>query len=103
MSRIGGGPVAPILLPMKRGRTPLWLLRDLPALVGLVLSFWPLMIMVITNGRRAMRGQRIDPGVCDALMQMLPLAEARPCSGRLERWRPLADLEPGRPADVDGH
>jgi hypothetical protein len=24
-----------------------------------------------------MRGQRIDPGVCDALMQMLPIAEAR--------------------------
>ena len=54
----------------------MWLLRDLPALAGIVLSFWPLMIMVISDGRRAMRGEKMRPGVYQRLMQMLPVAEA---------------------------
>jgi hypothetical protein len=62
---------------MKRGRPPLWLLRDLPALIGIVLSFWPLMIMVISNGRRAMLGKKISPRAFDCVMQMLPIAEAK--------------------------
>jgi hypothetical protein len=62
---------------MKRGRIPLWLLRDVPALIGVAWSFWPLMIMVITNGRKAMRGRAISPHIYEALMQMLPIAEAR--------------------------
>ena len=62
---------------MKRGRTPLWLLRDLAALVGIVLSFWPLMIMVIASGRRAMLGKQISPRAFDCVMQLLPMAEAR--------------------------
>jgi hypothetical protein len=55
----------------------LWLLRDLPALIGIAWSFWPLMILVISSGRRAMRGKQVDRSVYDALMQMLPIAEAR--------------------------
>jgi len=48
---------------MKRGIVPLRLLRDLPGLVGLAWSFWPLMIMVISTGRRAMRGKQISPRI----------------------------------------
>ena len=55
----------------------MWLLRDLPALIGIVLSFWPLMIMVIANGRRAMLGNKISPRAFDCVMQLLPMAEAR--------------------------
>ena len=62
---------------MKPGRTPLWLLRDLAALVGIALSFWPLMIMVIANGRRAMSGRKISPRADECVMQMLPIAEAQ--------------------------
>ena len=62
---------------MKRGSIPLWLLRDLPALIGIAWSFWPLMILVISSGRRAMRGKQVHRSVYDALMQMLPIAEAK--------------------------
>ena len=55
----------------------MWLLRDLPALIGVALSFWPLMIMVISTGRRAMSGKRISPRAFDFIMHMLPIAEAR--------------------------
>jgi hypothetical protein len=62
---------------MKRRSFPVWLLRDLPALIGVALSFWPLMIMVISTGRRAMSGKRISPRAFEIIMQMLPIAEAR--------------------------
>jgi hypothetical protein len=62
---------------MKRRSFPVWLLRDLPALIGIALSFWPLMIMVISTGRRAMSGKRISPRAFDLIMHMLPIAEAR--------------------------
>ena len=55
----------------------MWLLRDLAALVGIVLSFWPLMIMVIANGRRAMSGRKISPRADECVMHMLPIAEAQ--------------------------
>ena len=61
---------------MKRKTFPLWLLRDVPALIGLALSFWPLMILVISNGHRAMRGKTIAAHVYETLMRLLPLAEA---------------------------
>jgi hypothetical protein len=62
---------------MKRRTWPLWLLRDVPALLGVMLSFWPLMIIVIANGRKAMLGRKIPQRVYDCIMQMLPIAEAR--------------------------
>ena len=55
----------------------MWLLRDLPALIGIVLSFWPLMIMVISTGRRAMLGKQISPRADECVMHMLPIAEAQ--------------------------
>jgi hypothetical protein len=36
-----------------------------------------LMILMISSGRKAARGKRIDPGIYEALMTMLPMAEAR--------------------------
>ena len=41
------------------------------------MSFWPLAIMVIARGRKAARGRNLSPAVCEPLMLMLPLAEAR--------------------------
>ena len=62
---------------MKRGSIPLWLLRDLPALIGIAWRFWPLMIMVISSGCRAIRGKPIDRSMYEAVMHMLPIAEAK--------------------------
>jgi len=62
---------------MKRGSIPLWLLRDLSALIGIAWSFWPWMIMVISSGRKAASGRSISPRIYDRLMQMLPIAEAK--------------------------
>jgi hypothetical protein len=75
--RIGGVKSCRILAPMKRRSFPLWLLRDLPALIGIAWSFWPLVIMVIANGAKAMRGRQVSPAVYEHLMLMLPIAEAR--------------------------
>ncbi|MEY4785668.1 MAG: hypothetical protein RIR41_3603 [Pseudomonadota bacterium] len=75
---------------MKRGHIPLWLLRDPPALIGIALSFWPLMIMVISTDRRAMPGRKVSPRIYECIMHMLPIAEAHlhyaPCR---QAWRAL--------------
>jgi len=59
----------------QRWTYPLWFLRDLHALIGIARSFWPLVIMVIANDRKVMRGKKIAPAVYGYLM--LPLAEAK--------------------------
>ena len=64
---------------MKDRTFPLWLLRDIPALLGVMLSFWPLVILVIVNGEKAMRGKKINPAVYEHLMAMLP-------ENRFRRW-----------------
>ena len=64
-------------MPMKRRSLPLWLLRDLPALLGVMFSFWPLMILVIRSGFAAMRGKRVPKSVFDAIPILLAHAEAR--------------------------
>jgi hypothetical protein len=53
------------------------LLLDLPALIGIALSFGPLMIMAISSDRRAMFGEDISPRIQDCIMHMLPIAEAQ--------------------------
>jgi hypothetical protein len=53
------------------------LLLDLPALIGIALSFRPLMIMAISSDRRAMFGANISPRIQDCIMHMLPIAEAQ--------------------------
>lgn len=61
---------------MKGGSIPLWLLRDLSAPIGIAWSFWPLMIMVISTGGRAMLGRKISPRIYECIMHMLSLGEA---------------------------
>ena len=65
------------LMPMKRRSLPIWLLRDVPAFLGVMISFWPLMILVIRNGFAAMRGKKISKSVFDQLPIFLAHAESR--------------------------
>ena len=74
---IVGGICGRIIGRMKRGSIPLWLLRDLPALIGIAWRFWPLMIMVISSACRAIRRKPIDRSMYEAVMHMLPIAEAK--------------------------
>ena len=62
---------------MKRRSLPLGLLRDVPALLGVMFSFWPLMILVIRSGFAAMRGKKVPKSVFDAIPILLAHAEAR--------------------------
>jgi hypothetical protein len=62
---------------MKRRSLPIWLLRDVPAFLGVMISFWPLMILVIRNGFAAMRGKKISRSVFDQLPIFLAHAESR--------------------------
>ncbi len=64
-------------MPMKRRSLPIWLLRDVPAFLGVMISFWPLMILVIRNGFAAMRGRKISRSVFDQLAIFLAHAESR--------------------------
>jgi len=61
---------------MKCGYVPLWLVRDLPPLIGIAWSFWSLMIMVISSGRRAVLGKKISARVHDFIMHQHPIVEA---------------------------
>ncbi len=40
---------------MKRQSFPLWLLRDVPAFMGFIASFWTLIIFAMVSGRRGLR------------------------------------------------
>ena len=62
---------------MKRGGLPIWLLRDVPGLLGVMLGFWPLMILVITNGFAAMRGLKVSRSVFEKIPIFFAHAEAR--------------------------
>ena len=62
---------------MKRRGVPLWLLRDVPALLGIVFSFWPLVILLITSARRAMLGKKVRWAALDDFPLLLAHAEAR--------------------------
>ena len=65
-----------ILIPMKTRCLPLWLLRDVPALLGVMISFWPLMILVIRNGLAAMRGKPVPRSAFEKLPHLLAHAES---------------------------
>ncbi len=62
---------------MKSRCLPLWLLRDVPALLGVMISFWPLMILVIRNGFAVMRGRHVSMTIFDQIPILLAHAEAR--------------------------
>ena len=70
----GGPSHGRILIPMKRPSFPLWLLRDVPAFMGLIASFWTLIIVAMTSGcRAASASQRAR----DHFAILLALTEAR--------------------------
>ena len=54
----------------------MWLVRDLPPLIGIAWSFWSLMIMVIGNCRRAVLVKKISARVHDFIMHQHPIVEA---------------------------
>ena len=62
---------------MKRKGWPIWLLRDIPAFLGVMLSFWPLVILLISSERRVMRGKVIRRSVFETIALLLAHAEAR--------------------------
>ncbi len=66
-----------IIAPMKCRSLPLWLLRDVPAFLGVMFSFWPLMILVIVNGRRAASGKKVRQSSYIDFAILLAHAEAR--------------------------
>ena len=59
---------------MKRRSFPLWLLRDAPALLGLLASFWTLIIFVMVNGAKAMRAGTAGKRFRDHIALLLALA-----------------------------
>ena len=72
--KTGGPSSGRILVPMKRPSFPLWLLRDVPAFMGLIVSFWTLIIVAMTSGcRAASASQRVR----DHFALLLALTEAR--------------------------
>ena len=62
---------------MKRKGWPIWLLRDIPAFLGVMLSFWPLVILLISSEGRVMRGKTLSRSVFDTIALLLAHAEAR--------------------------
>ena len=87
-----------MIAPMKRQGLPIWLLRDLPAFLGVMISFWPLMILVITNGFRAMRGRKVPRSAFDDFPILLAHAESRL---DLALWREACRRRGWNPRDVE--
>lgn len=63
---------------MTHRRVPLRLLRDVPAFMRVMISFWPQMILVILNGHRAAPGKKIRQSVYAEFAILLAHAEAGP-------------------------
>ncbi len=55
----------------------MWLLRDIPALLCALIGFWPLMILVITNGFKAMGGKKVPRSAYEDFSILLAHAEVR--------------------------
>lgn len=74
------GIMRPCNRPHEAWKPPFWLLRDLPALLGIVWSFWSLMVMVISSGRRALGWdpRLVRPGQPD------PIAHSSEVANRVE-------------------
>jgi hypothetical protein len=62
---------------MDRRSYPLWLLRDWPAFIGFLLSFWSLMFASFIAERRRMRAGRLSPREFATLAQSFALAESK--------------------------
>ena len=76
-TQTGRAPSARIIAPMKCQSFPLWLLRDVPAFLGAMLSFWALVIFAMTSARKAARLAEASPSIRDRFAVFLGLGEAR--------------------------
>ena len=76
-TQTGRPPSALTMAPMKRRSFPLWLLRDVPALMGVMLSFWTLIICAMTSARKAATASQASRSIRDHFALLLALAEAR--------------------------
>ena len=65
------------MVPMKRPSFPLWLLRDVPALMGLLASFWALIIFAMASGSRVTRADKIGKDTRDQIALMLAHAHLK--------------------------
>jgi hypothetical protein len=54
----------------------LWLLRDVPALLGVLRSFWSLVICAMINDRKAIRADNTGKAIRDHIAALLAHAEA---------------------------
>jgi hypothetical protein len=89
VAQIGRSFSALKIAPVKRRSFPLWLLRDAPAFLGVMTSFWPLMNLVIFNGRGAASGKKVRQSVCADFAILLAHAEASSPSRSGDR--PISD------------
>jgi hypothetical protein len=62
---------------MKSKCIPLWLLRDVPSLLAVMATFWPLVIYVIFHGCRAVPGQHFPQAFFDRFGELLANAESK--------------------------
>ena len=62
---------------MKRRSFPLWLLRDAPVLLAVLARFWKLVILMMTNGGRAMRAGTASKPLRDHVALLVAFAETR--------------------------
>jgi len=62
---------------MKRRSFSLWLLRDAPAFMGLLASFWTLIIFAMTSARKAASLAEASQGIRDRFAVFLALTESR--------------------------
>ncbi len=65
------------LMPMKYRSFRLWLLRDVPALMGPLASFWTLIIFAMSSAGKAATASQASRSIRDRFALLLALAEAR--------------------------
>lgn len=93
---IGGVWRGRLLAPINDPTFPLLFPSEFPALLGVMLGFWPLVIVLIANSHKAMRETKVNPAVYDPLMQILPVVGA---------WLPSQELQSqhtSRPEEAEG-
>ena len=62
---------------MTKRSYPLWLLRDWPAFIAFLVSFWSFILAGFIAGRKAMRGKRVSEAELQTLFQLYAKAESR--------------------------
>ena len=62
---------------MNQRSYPLWLLRDWPAFIAFLVSFWSFILAGFIAGRKAARGKRVSEAELQTLFQLYAKAESR--------------------------